>query len=848
VILVTAGGSAAVLVLLGGDDAGTDRASEALDSGYSAFATVLRERYERLGQLARLMAAEPPVRALAATPEPPGEVLEAALVDLERFRFDLGFLLVLDAGGRVLARAEDPAGAPEQAAPILPTETGEGIRVRDGRLFQTTTAAIPADPQLPGVPPLGFIVAGQAVDSGLLSRLQRIGKCDLVLLVPGAGGVRSVGGTLDRRAEEIVGRLAASPAAGGASVAERVLDGGEVVDRAELEVADRPYLALVAPLFDARGTPTGAVALVAERRRSGAGLLRQLAGIGAVAAVALLLSVPLSTLLGGSVTGPLRRLTAAVRGARHGDLDQRSTLGVRRSGAVGTLAAEVEGLLGDFLQEKSLREAVEAAMGSGGSAPGTAAGNSADAPAPAVRQAALLLLELRRFARAREPEAVGRLARALERIDEALLHRGGRIEAVSGHRVLASFEGERQTVRALVAAGEILDSLRAPEGLEASDDGEPPAAVLTVGRSVTGTVPARPGGGPAAGGWPATLGLPVQLLETLLREAAPGDVLLSREAARDLGEAGVNAAAQPGMLTPQPIYSVSLEAALQAAERYEFSTGPLLSPRTAAFSPAPAAGGSRVGGLSPGHVLGDRFEIRAAAGDGPLGTVYRALDRELGREVALKALRRDALSSTEELEKLDSELAPLRTFLDSHVARVYDFGVLDGVPFLSRQWVDGVSMRELLARVGPLRAAAALAAARQLAAGVAAAHEEGLSHLRLKPENVLFQGDGGLRVTDFGLAPLASPRPEGEETGSGYLAPEQEQGGRGDERSDVFACGLLVHRLFTAGAAAGTGEPGRGALPEPVEELVRRCLAPEPAHRFGHAGELREALEELGLV
>ncbi len=487
-------------------------------------------------------------------------------------------------------------------------------------------------------------------------------------------------------------------------------------------------------------------------------------------------------------------------------------------------------------QERELRGAVaDAASADDGEAPEPEAEASRE-------EAALLGIDLREYARSFEAgETVARFHRDLSRIRGALRERGGRLVAVSGHRVLAAFDGldDGDRARAALAAGvEIRRVLTRPVSVfDQAEEREPPTLVLAAGKVVGGSLPLGTGGRLA-------LGLPVQMLETLLREAAPGQILVSRDVHRALRETleqvGVEPGSQRGILTPQPLYELSPEAAGRV-------TG-VDSPEGEVLAGLRFGAAAR-GRPEPGEVLGDRFEIREVVGTGPLATVYRAYDREFGRVVAFKAFRREALRDGDRLDRLDSPLGALRTLTHPNVARTYDFGHVANVPFLSRQLVRGLSLRRLLERSGALSVAAALGAGRQIAAGLAAVHEGDLFHGRLKPENVLFETGSTVLLTDFGCVFLAVPGLDLDSSASGYLAPEQEHGEPGDPRTDVYVWGLLVYDLVT-GRIPTLGEriehrTEEVDVPPQFQEILSRCLSPEPDRRYADGGELLEALSEL---
>jgi eukaryotic-like serine/threonine-protein kinase len=263
----------------------------------------------------------------------------------------------------------------------------------------------------------------------------------------------------------------------------------------------------------------------------------------------------------------------------------------------------------------------------------------------------------------------------------------------------------------------------------------------------------------------------------------------------------------------------------------------------------------------PGVLLGSRYRIVALLGKGGMGEVYRADDMKLGQPVALKFLPPGFDTKPDRLQRFLKEVRTARQVSHANVCRVYDAGEADGQHFLSMEYVDGEDLASLLRRIGHLPKDKAIQIARQLCAGLAAAHEIGVLHRDLKPANIMIDGRGRARITDFGLAALT------EEIGTGeiyagtpaYMAPEQLAGREVSVRSDLYSLGLVLYELFTGTRAfkASSAEELRrlqsDATPvspssllegfDPmVERVILRCLDPEPARRPASALSVAAAL------
>jgi Protein kinase domain len=243
-----------------------------------------------------------------------------------------------------------------------------------------------------------------------------------------------------------------------------------------------------------------------------------------------------------------------------------------------------------------------------------------------------------------------------------------------------------------------------------------------------------------------------------------------------------------------------------------------------------------------------------------MGEVYRADDLKLGQVVALKFLPRRLSKDEALLERFHAEVRNARQVAHPHVCRVYDIGEAGEVHFISMEFVDGEDLSTLLHRIGRLPPGKAVEVARQLCAGLAAAHDRGVLHRDLKPANVMLDGHGRARITDFGLAVRAEEAGDAMLAGTpAYMAPEQLAGGSATAQSDLYALGLVLYEVFTgkrAFEAASFAEWQRkhaedqpappslhvGDMDPAVERLILRCLEKDPAKRPRSAAQMALAL------
>jgi hypothetical protein len=266
-----------------------------------------------------------------------------------------------------------------------------------------------------------------------------------------------------------------------------------------------------------------------------------------------------------------------------------------------------------------------------------------------------------------------------------------------------------------------------------------------------------------------------------------------------------------------------------------------------------------------GDVVGGRYELEELLGAGSMASVYRAHDRVLERTVALKVLEDRYGSDPEHVERFRREARAIARLTHPNIVTVIDRGEVDGCQFIVFEHVRGANLKELLRRRRRFPVAEALAVVHQAARGLAFAHEHGVVHRDVKPQNVLVDEDGVAKVTDFGIARSASLDDDltlaGTVLGTGdYISPEQATGRRAEERSDQYSLGALLYELLTgevpypaestvAAAMRHVHDPipsvreKRSDASTRVDAVVRRALAKDPEGRYPSMDAFIAALE-----
>jgi eukaryotic-like serine/threonine-protein kinase len=288
-------------------------------------------------------------------------------------------------------------------------------------------------------------------------------------------------------------------------------------------------------------------------------------------------------------------------------------------------------------------------------------------------------------------------------------------------------------------------------------------------------------------------------------------------------------------------------------------------------SPTPVGGklrhssiSSKRNQLQPGDVLGGRFEILALLGEGGMGTVYKALDREVEHFVALKLIRSEMAANPMILARFKQELLTARQVTHRNVIRIYDLAEVDGVKFITMEFVEGYDVRKLLLDNGKLPPEKAVEIIRQVCLALEAAHGVGVIHRDLKPQNIMQDKQGRILVMDFGLARSLET---GGMTQSGallgtleYMSPEQAIGGHLDGRSDLFTVGLIFYELLTgkvpykadtAVASLLKRNQERAlpvseldpSIPKVLSDIVSKCLERDLDSRYQSAQEILADLD-----
>src|SRR5882724_1083416 len=269
-------------------------------------------------------------------------------------------------------------------------------------------------------------------------------------------------------------------------------------------------------------------------------------------------------------------------------------------------------------------------------------------------------------------------------------------------------------------------------------------------------------------------------------------------------------------------------------------------------------------GLQTGFILGARYEIMESLGEGGMGAVYKARDRELDRLVALKVIRPDLASNPAIIQRFKQELILARQITQRNVVRIFDLGEASCIKFITMEYVEGQDLHSLLHEHKTFAPKEAVEIILQVCRALEAAHGEGIIHRDLKPQNIMQHKQGRIVVMDFGLArnvEAAGMTQTGALVGTmDYMSPEQALGKDLDQRSDLFTLGLIFYELLTgkmpykadsvvASLLKRTQERAApvsshdASIPRPLSDIVGKCMDPDVKLRYESSSQIMADLE-----
>ena len=268
--------------------------------------------------------------------------------------------------------------------------------------------------------------------------------------------------------------------------------------------------------------------------------------------------------------------------------------------------------------------------------------------------------------------------------------------------------------------------------------------------------------------------------------------------------------------------------------------------------------------MNSGHLLNERYQIKERIGGGGMANVYLATDTILERDVAVKALRMEYINDQEFIARFDREAQSASSLSHPNIVNIYDVGEEDEVLYMVMEYVDGMTLKEYIQHYGPIDVQEAMDIMKQISSAIALAHANDIVHRDIKPQNILINSLGQVKVTDFGIA-IALSATALTQTNSilgsvHYLSPEQARGGMATKKSDIYSIGIVLFELLTGRLPFSGQSPVSIALkhlqsntpsvrnlnpeiPQSVENIVLKATAKDPFHRYENIYDLEEAID-----
>ncbi|MGN0269441.1 MAG: Stk1 family PASTA domain-containing Ser/Thr kinase [Candidatus Weimeria sp.] len=261
--------------------------------------------------------------------------------------------------------------------------------------------------------------------------------------------------------------------------------------------------------------------------------------------------------------------------------------------------------------------------------------------------------------------------------------------------------------------------------------------------------------------------------------------------------------------------------------------------------------------LSNGTFLGNRYEIIEKIGSGGMSDIYRAKDHSLGRDVAIKVLKSDFAQDSSFVTKFRAEAQSAAALEHPNIVNIYDVGSEDGLYYIVMEYIEGITLKQYIAKKGRLGYNEALSIAIQMARGIEAAHNKGIVHQDIKPQNIIISKEGKVKVTDFGIARAANSNTihAGSMGSVHYVSPEQARNGFVSYASDIYSLGIVMYEMVTGRVPFDGDTPVAIAiqhiqsqmtppeeivpgLPIAVSRIIEKCTMKSPERRYASASEL----------
>ncbi len=854
--------------------------NKSISSAAKLFEDFERQRLGRLALAAQIIGGDPsfaayiqttlmpqaaPDGAAAPAVAPGGSADLVSIIDqLTQRRESLGsdLLMLIDDQGHLVAGTDQPAVTKPRGddlyelAPLVKKAVDDpipqpatGVFVYGNKLYHAAVAPVGAGASKVRV---GYLLNAYAIDDAFANRIAESTNAG-VAFVPKASGGNGA-------------RSSDAPSTSMQQMAgvSQIFSTGKMLPPSNVTIDRSSYIMTGEPLTSVSGA-VGAAVFLRSLDRELAPFKEIENALFAGGGVALLLAFLLSWVIARRLTAPIEELAGIAQAVTAGDLSVHPD--IERSDEVGILGRSFAKMITSLRDKSELEELYEQM-----SAKVSEREAVKHIEPPRVEEGTVLVTDLRGLPAAGNEEdashVIGIVSRIMKLQEDEVGRQDGYVREILGHRLVSVFRGDRGVIHAIRAARAINEEIGAQKDFSGMSAG----VGIATGQFVTGSIELKDETGVAIVG-------DAPLLASLFAWHAPaGYAYLSYETAQTAGGEILSGSSREEVQlkwVPQPIAvaAVPLVSMTTAAVRALGSQTASISATTMKMDgTAPGATAPSVASadLSVGSAFAHRYRIDQILGRGGMGVVYKAMDTQLDEVVAIKTLPGDVLQkSPEELERFKREIRLARKITHRNVLRTFDYGEADGVYFISMEYVRGYTLNELLDEAPNKQMAPRLAVglARQISRGLEAAHEQGVVHRDIKPQNVLIDHKGEVKLMDFGIARMAETHEGMTQAGliigtPHYMSPEQVKGENLDARSDVYSMGVMIYetlagrRPFESSSLTGVltahitekAKPPvewRPEIPRELNAIIMRCLEKDPKARFSNAGDLLHALDKL---
>lgn len=780
----------------------------------------------------------------------------ADLIQERKEDTELDFIILLDPDGKVIVHSENPAMSGRDLseklflAPVI-AELNEatGIWLENEQMFQAAVMPLSIDYDL-----VGFVVAGLVIDKNLANEIKQVGGGDTLFLIAKEGELLNVASTLDiTRSETIINKLS--------DKINLLTNPNEDSKKLTLELNQQDWTVQVVNLANPENGQQPLLLIFSSESKYMEGYNKIFNVILIAAIIAISVSIAMSLLLTSGVLNPIKNLASAAKAAAKGDYS--THVGLSGRDELADLSNSIDSLLSDLRDKQDMQDYISELSKILPDETNDSPKVDANQKLPVTSgEHVLLAIDVVGLVSAsNDPQnVVDQLQHLCDLIGAQIENANGILIRLGGNIFIAAFSGEQASQVAYSTAGGI-DAVFSQEKL--NDESHGARFSLTSGKCYLGNIASNYS-------WQrVVVGKPVKLALRLIEEGKLHSLLVSNDIYKSLKDnltkAGQKAKGFKGRLTGKTLCSLDLIAAHDYVEPLSKDQAEI---RQTLVSTKVAS--REIFELPTGSVFAQRYEIIASLGTGSMGLVFKAMDKELNEPVALKILRKEIAEDKEHLERLRSEIKLARRVTHPNILRTYDLGKIDDTPFLSMEYVRGMTLQYLLSNSGKLPYSAALRVTKQLCLGLASVHQIGILHRDIKAENVIIEPSGNLKLMDFGIARtlkeseihkldkgmfVGTPR---------YASPEQVRGGELGIPSDIYSLGILITEIFT-GKSPIVGEtvneicvahvtkppipPSKLWLeiPAELENIILKCLQKEPQQRYANVADLLSDINELNV-